>query len=157
MEKSRFFSQLIVLLSILIISNWGCGSKNNMNSMARQLGEKELSKYVVKCGNSWYISESQDGLVELGGKGLISLKEEELTESDKLNGLEFKGIIEFIYLGASRQTGRFSNTWSNWTERMYKMKIYITNQNGHWIVKKSVYFLNKTITCDEILGEKNKQ
>lgn len=152
MNKPRFFSVLIVFLSILLLVNPGFTAENNK---VRELGEKELSKYLVKCGDSWYIKRITAGLVELRREGSIDLREMVLSESDKLNGLEFKGVLVFSYYGPSRQFNSWdNNTWGKWGKSRYFIDIIIIKQNSQWSIDKSNDLFRgatyTTISCNDL-------
>jgi len=146
---------LIVFLSILLVVNPGFTTEN---SKARELGEKELSKYLVKCGDNWYIKRITAGLVELRGEGNIDLKEMALSESDKLNGLEFKGVLVFNYYGISRQFNSWdNNTWGKFEKRANVIDILIIKQNGQWSISKTNDVFRgatyTTTTCEDLPRE----
>jgi len=152
MNKPRFFSVLIVFLSILLLVNSGFTVEN---SKARELGEKELSKYLVKCGDNWYIKRRAVGLVGLRREGNIDLREMVLSESDKLNGLEFKGVLIFNYYGPSREFNSWdNNTWGEWKESKYFIDIIIIKQNSQWSINKSSDLFRgatyTTINCNDL-------
>jgi len=107
------------------------------NKKARELGELELSKYLIKCGESWYISGFVRGAIELRNKGTTYLKEKELTEADILNGLQFKGVLSFYYNGPEREYLRYKPEWSKWTQGTRIIDIIVLCENGEWSSKIS--------------------
>lgn len=104
------------------------------NKQAREVGELELSKYVIKCGDSWFV-QGWILIWELRNKGHSELIENKLTESDKLNGFEYKSVLKWSYKGSSRCYTK--RQWDPWEERTHYIDIFISKKNGRWIAEKS--------------------
>jgi len=104
----------IFILSIIIVFCVTSGTGQE-NKKAREIGEAELKKYVIECGDSWYVKRIVWGPYELRRNGITDLKEKTLSESDRLNGIEYLGVLEFYYGGPQRE---YNNTqgWSVWAE-----------------------------------------
>ena len=80
--NKKFMTPLVfvVITSIFVFTGLGYG---NINNKAKELGKKELSKYLVECNKVWYIQPvTRGGPVELRRKGSIGLNVIPLTESD---------------------------------------------------------------------------
>jgi LemA protein len=147
----------VLFLSILVSASWAISAENKK---ARELGEKELGKYVIKCGDSWYVKRAASGPFELKRNGITILKEKTLSESDKLNGIEYWGVLEFSYYGPQREYGYISETakgWSKWEEVNINIDIWIQNK-GSWKVELSNDIfrgsLNIQVTCADVPGYK---
>jgi biopolymer transport protein ExbD len=148
-----FKSIAFFTLGILTAFSWVIGAENKN---ARELGEKELAKYVIKCGDSRYYKRVIAGVIEMKNIGSTSLRELFLNESDKLNGYEYEGVLTYSYYGPEREQIGKSGGWSEWSQARFIIDINI-------ICKSSVWTANKTgdlfrgatyvgLSCNDIPG-----
>ena len=131
------------------------------NKKARELGEAELGKYLIKCGQSWFVKRrSTSGfdqwsvfLYELKEKVNISLRELPLSEIDKLNGYEYKGTFSASYRGPQRAYGK-NDIWGDWFLGSLQFEIPISKKNDNWsaIYDPDPY---QQINCDDVPSELN--
>ena len=133
MNKHTF---AIISLSFSIVTSLiGQESKE-----AKEIGEAELAKYVIKCGESWYAKRIVHGPFELKRNGTSILVPKMLSESDKLNGIEYLAVLKYSYHGPHREY-KFatpnSKGWSEWTEANINIDIWIQKKNGNWRVELS--------------------
>jgi hypothetical protein len=140
----------IFCLSMILICN-GAAAENHK---ARELAEAELGKYLIKCGDSWYISRVVQGIRQLKGSGMLLLREKQLTEADKLNGFKYMATLEYSHLGAQRQYS--FNAWDPWETSRIDIDIFIYEKDGLWKAQKSDdLFRGATytdITVDKVLA-----
>ena len=121
-------------MSIIIVFCVTSGTGQE-NKKAREIGEAELKKYVIECGDNWYVKRIVWGPYELRRNGITNLKEKTLSESDRLNGIEYLGVLEFYYSGPQREYGNISKKtkgWSAWTEANIAIDIWIQKKSGSW-------------------------
>ena len=106
MKKLRYF----VLLNLLLFI---AGCQIGIEREAQTEAEKFWDTKITKCGNSYFTSTKWD-------KEIIELKDvsyelltEPISQSDKLNGIEFNGTT--ILIASSRRIYRH-NQWGDWGE-----------------------------------------
>jgi len=126
------------------------------NKQAREIGELELSKYVIKCGDSWYVKESNGPILhELRRNGVTKLIDHNLTESDRLNGFEYSGFLDFIYEGPGRiysDRYRNQNGWSQWVETYINITIRIIKKSGSSYTCSMASKPFSIISCNDVPG-----
>jgi len=154
--KKTFFI-LFLFLAHLVSS--GIGQENKK---ARELGEAELGKYLAKCENRFFIKlQYARDISEIRNEGTISFRNLQLSESDKLNGVELRGVLAFSYSGPSREFNLYNNGWQEWREIAIGQQIGIESKNNIW----RTYIISSNLeqlTCgdlptEELLNRKIKE
>ena len=129
------------------------------------MAQAELNKYFVKCGDRWYLDKLNSfygygiDFYELRENGKTNLKEETLSESDKLNGIEYKGNLIFSYKGPQRMvvSGETSDwRWTDWGEGIHNIRIYVEKKKGSWnaTLARGLTVNYFEITCDQVAKTK---
>jgi hypothetical protein len=150
MKQTVFVKSIVFFILFLsVITIYGVE-----NNQALAVAEFERGNYFVKCNDYIYCKQMMSGdahLVQLISdpkKYKSTLKEITLSESDKLNGLLYKGEYEFWYTGPLRICIR-ENEWTEWQEGGPFISIEISNAKGIWS--------SRLLSTDPLWGEKYKR
>ena len=129
-------------------------SESLENKKARELGEQELNKYLIKCGDGWFIKRLTAGPYELNKKGDVRFDESSLSEADKLNGFIYQGILTYAFNGAWREYRDYAGGWGDWQPTRIVIDIYVVNKRGVWSAAKSDDAFRgqayDAISCDKV-------
>lgn len=110
-------------------------------SQARNEASKAWDQYFTKCGDSYYTRVRSTGLLSRGEyigeyrPVSITIKESQLTEADKLNGIVWKG---HTYFNAPAERA-YRGGWSAWNSEGIHLNIYLWKQSGTWNIGEVSY------------------
>lgn len=148
-----FKSVAFFALGILTAFSWTIGAENKK---ARELGEKELGKYVIKCGESYYYRRITAGIFEMNRPGTVTMEDKVLNESDKLNGYEYVGVLTYSYYGPQRGQEGGRGGWGEWLQLKFEIDVDVICKKGEWTAKKTGdLFRGGTyiaLTCNDVPG-----
>lgn len=119
---------LMILIALVAVSSCIGGNNTEANSEAT----KAWDSYFAKCGSS-YFTTMGSSVCEYRS---VSIKTEKssLTESDKLNNIEWKGQSYF----SAPAERCYSSRWSDWNSAGINLTISLTRKAGVWNVGKPV-------------------
>lgn len=134
--KSRILMHLF-FITILTMSFATAHGADNLQKQALDLANKEIDKYAVLCGNAWYGRDDYYvPYVEMKRKEAPGIKAYEISESDRLNGLEWNGYIVYKF-GPARRGFIQSNRaikWQEWRDSQEHFTFHLQRKNGQWIM-----------------------
>jgi hypothetical protein len=131
-----------VLLSSIFFLISGCNSGFSFENEIKSEAQKVMGQYVIKCGDFWFTRRDLDeGLYGRSSyeyyqfsKGPLSETiHQENSESDQLNGIEWKGTVKYFFNNGSYRDyeiftdskssisheGTHSGPWSEWKKVAY--------------------------------------
>lgn len=95
-------------------------------------------QHATKCGDSYYSSEDFRGIItqhEYKGVTFVARGTGPTTEADKLNGIEWRGLVE---QRASSQRDNHEGVWTNW-KQSGGYDIGATKREGKWSVVQEIH------------------
>jgi len=114
-----------------------------LQKQALELANKEIDKYAALCGNTWY---GRDGYyvpyVEMKRREVPGIKVYEISESDRLNGLEWNGYIVYRF-GPARRGFLQKNgaiKWGEWRDSKEHFTFHSQRKNGQWIMSVGNFY-----------------
>ena len=152
-------------IAFLLIS--GClGCRSEIEKEATNTAMQELGKYVVKCGDKWCIYQNERHV--FGGssdvyyqftKATIAVQDT-TNEADRLNGIEWKGIVGYS-LGGSCRTS-YGNRWGEWkNEKTLQVRAAVTERKEkQWrviIQSNDSFDTALELSCSDIQGTKENE
>ena len=159
MRRPKSILLIFAATALLIMPHAASSQRSTASRSTASDGEKQTSrfwaKYVAACGNSHYIRKGPAVFVELKGFR-IQTKYFPLTQADKLNGVEAKGIT-WITMAAHRF---YSNeSWREWADGEYPdftlvNSVGFQNVRRSWTFDVRGYFnqVAKQVSCAEVPG-----
>lgn len=188
-RTSVFASAVLAVLGMCAgcatdVSRTGAGEVRSSPSKSKDtiagLAEKELSEYVVKCGESFYYLEIWNGREGIcnqlapGKNWKVKITEKALTEADRLNGVEFKAEYACLYDGPARSAMVRQKTaadrwtrfeagkviWSEWKDwkNLAFLKFDIALKNGNFTIAPlpggngEQRWIPEKLTCADVPG-----
>lgn len=127
---------LIALVAFLAISIPVVGCKSPEDREASAEAQKLVDKMFTKCGDSLYTYSDMNHLSYLQLKGDIHLAVagNQLSQSDRLNGLEWNGTATLT----CQNDRTFAWGWLPW-ESKCSISLPLFKQNGAWIYNPQGY------------------
>jgi hypothetical protein len=150
----------ILIFTIFGILLAGC-SVDNPEEIAGFKASQAFEKYIAHCGNIFYFNVGKNDGKDL----IIAFKREwmtqdnETSESDKLNGIAYKGIYYYSFNGPSRIYYSATGKWTQWAEDYthpndyYHLgKLYVEKKkDGRWKINDGdLGRSHKELTCNDI-------
>jgi hypothetical protein len=177
MKTGKLITVLLAFLGIFAVFSYCSKSGiksgiNGENKEARKIAEAELQKYLIQCETHRYVivKEKKDtsagsiatsvvlNIYELNQepKGEIKYQEFIVPESDKLNGIEYRGDLYFYYNGPFRTRDRYREgeklvewaPWTPWHEGQFNFHVFIDKINGTWKMELKIGY--DAGTCSEV-------
>jgi hypothetical protein len=134
----KYFLAIITFAAMLFCSSCSPSSAllSNADAEAQEQAVKFVEAQLTRCGDSYYGIRkvaSDNGLYQFKNPK-ISVKSQELSQADKLNGIEWKGSSVF-----SAETWRMysvTGEWTPWRQGFTALDIGLSvnmyKQNGKW-------------------------
>jgi hypothetical protein len=153
-----------ICVAIQLAMTMGCKeSMRHIDNEAFEEGRKYWEAILTKCGDSYFaVYTRTNDVVEFKGAAGFGMSERsgeklwEPAETDKLNGLEWKGTCEFIPYKPFRvyQNGK----WSDWYDNIHDRRFVLDNIpmrkfKGRWEINNGQPVPFKTVSCDQIPSE----
>jgi hypothetical protein len=140
----RFFaSALFVLIGILA----GCDLTPSLDGEALECAGKRLSQVVARCGNGLYIKRHdsklkthglEDYCYNLLRNGRTVSSSLPLSDADKADGVEGRGIVRFLADSAFRDwcPNDPSPVWSGWKQGSpLSLDLHLVKKGGTWKIE----------------------
>jgi hypothetical protein len=116
------------------------------------VGESILTKCFTQCGDTWIGRKDVNGEVSYlqlkdAAFGAVALRDGKLTETDKRNGVEWRGIT---VVTAKSHRYYVRGMWTVWLDRpIYDdwLSLSLKKVSGKWQYDRLVY---QPVPCDEI-------
>ncbi len=173
---------MFVILSAYLLVNGNLGGSvvvaqdiqikitGNADATAKEFIEKEIAPLFVCCEDSCFMELCSGPEKNLGWKRCSSLRPQfiefkgtnvevkvhilQLTEADKLNGVEWAGNFE-VKAGRVSRKYRYKDKWTKWYEEDVKIRIDpAQKKKDSWNFKAYIspdfYIPNKGFTCSDI-------
>jgi hypothetical protein len=164
MEKpwyKRWWGILIIFFAIIILVNiadkqikHGTSATSPLDREARDIAQKNVfDKIIIKCGDLIYmrtfwnmVGDRQYQRFKTSEIGVSSIP---LSEADKMNGVEWKGVVSFKCIGPSQRADQYQG-YDQWTDRCENRSVGLQKQRGKW----DLDFVEpgNPITCEEALN-----
>lgn len=109
---------------------------SNSDTEARDQAQKFVEAQFTRCGDSYYGIRkvaNDNGLYQFRNPK-VSVKSQELTQADKLNGIEWRGSSNF----SAEEWRMYSVTgeWTSWREGFTSLDVGLSvnmyKENGQW-------------------------
>jgi hypothetical protein len=136
-------------------------SVNPLDQKALDKARELFAQHWTQCGDTWISDETgisldfqmtytkaSRQLVELKGvRFTVPWHANQATDADKLNGIEWKGAIDFKYAAGRRfplfepPNGELHGPWSDWwaPESTITRSIHLVKKSGAWLRDESVH------------------
>lgn len=129
------------------------GQSSNVDSEALEQAHAFLARFFPRCGSSNYYTEAASGQYgELEGFS-IDIEPFQMTEADRLNGIEFRGHVRIqarLYRTSNPQT----NKWNDWSQgspmNIASDVIDLQKRRGKWTIDAG-YFIHRPTVCDDVV------
>lgn len=141
---------ILIICIVAFIYSKNLREREQLNAEARREAEKYLQSLIIKCGDHYYSKVKQSwiygGTVETKNRllqfetifALARESDQPLTESDKREGIQWKGEIEVFISGKYREYDLADEKWEAWREHplgasdIFDLQLYKTgNSWGH--------------------------
>jgi hypothetical protein len=156
-----------LLLTVAVFLLTWCCSGQSLDKQAENEPLNALNPLFAKCGESYYINiknKHTENLAILSTihefKNAILNTVNQTTEADKLNGIEWDGMVEFTFLGPARSTPIYRDhvvRWSKWEgtskSSLHRMYARATKKKGKWEVEQHNDRFQENISCSDIPKE----
>lgn len=116
-----------------------------------------FNKRIVRCGDFTYTSLADEGiggdqLIRVKDKGSFTVKRWDISEADKLNGVEWRGWVIFEAKGPSQQRWASQPSYGAWGVVGIHKEITLEKVNAGWGVKgyQPGYPIFKQISCEQV-------
>ncbi len=154
MKKHIVFWFFITIVAMGFGTAYGQVSPGQLQIQASELANAEAAKYIVQCGETWFGGRTnpiwQRGVTEMKRWIGPTIEVRVLSEAEKLNGFEWRGIIRYHSDGPIRRYISFewndptpninNNKWSDWEMTGMDIKISVQRKNGQWFVSATDVF-----------------
>jgi hypothetical protein len=127
--------------------------------------QEQIDAHWIECSDGW--TTAADGKYgdsrhqfEQYKALAFTIEEDQLSEADKLNGIEYRGSVEFAKTSARRYfaqpgfAGEFGNVGQGWTQwrDASPMNLTVGRIKGKWQVEAgwSTLLKDRKPTCDEV-------
>jgi len=152
---------MCMLFSVTCLIFAGCkaGSSTFQNPLEREaidLAEtKCFAHEIIKCGDLTYMKTFHNmvGNREYvrSRERKISVNSSSLSQSDKMNGVEWRGAISFTLFGPY-QTATENGGYGEWREgSIHELSVRLEKKQGRWSGDWPTYTYN-ALTCEEALN-----
>lgn len=126
----------LFFVTILTMSFGTVHGADNLQKQALELANKEIDKYIVLCGNTWYGYQIGNKYIEMRRRAVPRIEVDKISESDMLNGFEWRGRIVYRF-GPSRWGYLQKNgamKWEEWRDYGERFTVSSNRKNGQWIM-----------------------
>ncbi|MBF8258721.1 MAG: hypothetical protein HW377_1095 [Actinobacteria bacterium] len=114
---------------------------DKLSQEAVDLAKKRMASFIVKCGKNVYISPKPVDVSVVRGS---------ISEADKMNGLEWAGIVSFTIL-VPYQSASHAKEYEEWINGPFVYsRMKLEKKNGIW--KYPPGQPTRPFTCDEALN-----
>ena len=112
-----------------------------LTNEAINIAKKEFDKVLVHCGDYWYLKRSgfarNTEYYRITGNVKVEVKKEILYETEKLNGLEWRGLIRYkighVYQkGSMNKNNKWQKWWSPWEDESVELCLKLEKKKGEW-------------------------
>ena len=164
MLRSRLFQRrmLVFLFALFCLVCIGTSCRSSSSGEGANAAKQYWDKSVIQCGNSYFGRQKGYGI----GTGFIgefkgfkySVDESPITESDKLNGIEWKGTTA-MGCDANRVDSLFLSPWSDCRgpNGALQSAVALEKKNGRWYYHLSPFDAGieadkypSQLTCGEV-------
>lgn len=142
--KNQFPIVTASILILILLNSCGSSLPSAFPGKDKEAHEQAL-KYVeaqlTKCGDSYYGIRkiARDGNLYQFKNPKVTVTSEQLTQADKLNGIEWKGSL---YFSAEAWRNYYDGQWSEWRQNFMGVTAGLSGslvkKNGEWQVAKGL-------------------
>jgi hypothetical protein len=128
MKTTKFIT--VLFLGLLILTPCINGAENKK---AREIGDFVMSTYLVQCEEGSRHMKVNGECIQLRAdknKFTTTLTEEPLSESDKLNGINYIGMYKTFYSGPARKY--LGDRWGDWQNYENDIILKIIQKGDTW-------------------------
>ena len=123
---------------------------------AVDLAKKRMASFIVKCEKNIYIKYEKEDFEKDRNYALspkpveVSVVRSSISEADKMNGVEWAGIVSFAIIGPY-QSGSHAKKYEEWINGPFVYnRMKLEKRNGIW--KYPPGQPTRPFTCDEALN-----
>ena len=159
---------IIIILTVLLslfLSQCRRESSNKwagdiLTNEAIKIAKQEFDKVLVHCGDYWFLKRAvlarSREYYRIIGNVKVEVKKEILYESEKLDGLEWRGSIRYeighIYQkGSINNNNKWHNWWSPWEDESMELCLKLAKEKGEWRkIEGAGCITYSELSCQEI-------
>lgn len=129
---------------------------SSLDQEAVSIAKQFIDKRVIRCGDLTYVKTFWNWVGDRHynrsrDTGRITVYHGNLTEADKMNGIEWSGNVEFELQGPS-QTATQYNGYGEWINSAQGTSVGLMKKGGRWVTPQGYDLVDempKPITCEE--------
>jgi len=122
-KRNLFFISILIFLIVSLGARSFIWCKTTLHKKEiEKVLIQELNNYVVKCGEGYIVKFNNK--FHTFSQEIYQFKEFTLTtqestaDSDRLNGIEWKGHIKINFEGPGREYSPYAKIWTDWRENI---------------------------------------
>lgn len=132
------------------------GTTSSLDQEAVSIASKYFERRIIRCGDLTYVKTFWNWVGDRHynrshDKGRIQIYPGQLTQADRMNGIEWVGSVAFELNGPS-QTATQYNSYGEWHEGAQGESIGLMKKKGKWVTPQGYDIVDempKPITCEE--------